>query len=129
MVTFIAYRQWRTAQNALTLNLFNRRLVVYKATQAFISSILSRKKVLRQEEEKWLKHIRSVEWLFNEHIANYLQNEIWNLANTIHALESSAAAGNEQNYDKQAALLKQLSEHQSVTMKREFRRFLSMRWI
>ena len=44
LVAIIAYRQWRTAQNRLKFDLFDRRFAVYDAARNLLSSVMTRAK-------------------------------------------------------------------------------------
>ena len=73
----IAYRQWRLAQNRLKLDLFDRRLLVYGAATALVSSIMTSGKAKEEEMHKFLVATREAKWLFNASIANYLDKELY----------------------------------------------------
>lgn len=45
----IAYRQWRTAQSKLKLELFEKRLAIYNAATAFVSSVMTSGKATDEE--------------------------------------------------------------------------------
>jgi hypothetical protein len=88
VVAMIAYRQWRTAQNRLKLDLFDRRFAVYDAARNLISSILTSGKVKDEETLKFLTRTREVKWLLNDGIAEYFDKEIWGQAVELETLDT-----------------------------------------
>ena len=86
--SFIAYRQWRTAQNKLKLDLFDRRFAVYDAARNLIASIMTSGKAKDEELYKFLSGTRSAKWLLDEDIDNYFEKELWKNAVELQALES-----------------------------------------
>jgi hypothetical protein len=77
---FIAYRQWRTAQNKLKLDLFERRLAVYEAARGFISSVMTSGKTTQDREFEYLTGIRGAKWLFGDEVVQYLDKVLWHKA-------------------------------------------------
>lgn len=75
--SFIAYRQWRTAQNKLKLELFERRFVVYSAATTLIGSIMSSGKAKDEELFKFLSSTHDAKWLFSATIAEYFEKELY----------------------------------------------------
>lgn len=73
----IAYRQWRTAQNKLKLDLFERRMSVYQSARDMIGFIASRGKITPEEQFKYLAGIQTARWLFGPDVTEYLETELW----------------------------------------------------
>jgi hypothetical protein len=71
---FIAYRQWKTAQNKLKMELFERRLAVYDAVTEYLSLLTGSGRTSLEAEYKFLSGIRGAKWLFDFHISFYLEN-------------------------------------------------------
>lgn len=84
----IAYRQWRTAQNNLKLDLFDRRLVVYEAARDYISSIMTSGKTTYENEFELLTGMRGAKWLFDDKITYYLDKELWHKSCDLSCLQS-----------------------------------------
>jgi hypothetical protein len=84
----IAYRQWRTAQNRLKLDLFDRRMVVYESACQFLANILIHGRVERDEPRDFLIAIKTAKWVFNKEFDTYLRNIIYANAVKLQALES-----------------------------------------
>ena len=75
----IAYRQWRTAQSKLKLDLFERRHAILDATRAFIKSSLTSKSDEGLNLE-YLRDMRTAKWFFGPEIPDYLENVVWSKA-------------------------------------------------
>lgn len=84
---YIAYRQWRTAQNKLKLDLFERRLVIYEAAKILLATVSANGKVKDEELGKFLTQTRSAKWLLNTEIAEYF-SEIYRKALDLRCLDS-----------------------------------------
>ncbi|WP_133717092.1 hypothetical protein [Methylocaldum gracile] len=84
---FIAFRQWRTAQNKLKLELFDRRLAVYEVALKFIAAITAHGKVKDDELFQFLSGVREAKWLLSVEIAEYLDKELYRNAVDLHCLE------------------------------------------
>lgn len=69
----IAFRQWRTAQQKLKLDLFNRRFVVYDATMLAMSTVARRGSIRPDEVEQFAAGTRGAKFLFNEEVEAYLE--------------------------------------------------------
>jgi len=101
---YIAYQQWRTNRNRLKLELFNKRYEIFTNIKKFIANILSSGLVAQGADIQFLKDTKSVAFLFDDNIAN-LTNEMYKMANKLHALEKTQKVGIgeklEKNLDKQ----------------------------
>jgi len=73
--SFIAYRQWRTAQNKLKHDLFERRFSVYDAARTLLASIMTSGKAKEEELFKFLSGTREAKWLLDKNIAEYLYHK------------------------------------------------------
>ncbi|WP_210024194.1 hypothetical protein [Methylocaldum sp. RMAD-M] len=86
--SFIAYRQWRLAQNKLKLDLFERRLTVYEAARTLLSSIMATGKAKDGEVFKFMVATREAKWLFNESVAEYLDKQLYHKAIDLQTLDA-----------------------------------------
>ena len=86
--SIIAYRQWRTTQNKLKFDLFEKRFAVFDAARTFISSVMTSGKAKEDEMYKFLSGTREARWLLNNDIATYFDEQIWKKAVELQALES-----------------------------------------
>lgn len=71
-VAFIAYQQWKVNQATLKERLFERRMAIFKETQAYLSEILREASI--SDDSMWKfndTHQRS-RFLFGKKIQNYL---------------------------------------------------------
>jgi hypothetical protein len=71
-VAFIAYRQWRTAQNRLKLDLFDRCLAIHTAAVEIISNIITNQ-FDSGDLTKFSSTVRQARWLLDEEAALYFQ--------------------------------------------------------
>jgi hypothetical protein len=86
--SFIAYRQWRLAQNKLKLDLFDRRFAVYEAARALLASIMTSGKAKDEELFKFMSATREAKWLLDTAIAKYLDEVLYHKALDLQVLAS-----------------------------------------
>ncbi len=86
--SIIAYRQWRTAQNKLKLDLFDRRFRVYEAARDLLASIMTSGMAQDKEVFKFMSATRETKWLFDPEIAEYLDNELYSKAIDLQTLQA-----------------------------------------
>ena len=104
IVTFIAYQQWRTAQNKLKLDLFDRRFLIYQAAHSFISLIEQHVSVTQDELYKFRADTRSAKWIMSPNIWNYFEelcNNAQNLQNIKAKLTCSSSASEKSAQQKE----------------------------
>jgi hypothetical protein len=75
--SFIAYRQWRLAQNKLKLELFDRRLSIHKAASDFLVSIATSGTIINEEFYKFMASTSETRWLISESAAKYFREDIF----------------------------------------------------
>jgi len=75
--SFIAYRQWRLAQNKLKFDLFDRRLSIHKAASEFLVSIATSGTIKNEEFYKFMASTSETKWLINESVARYFTEDIF----------------------------------------------------
>lgn len=85
---FIAFRQWRTAQNKLKLDLFDRRLLVHTAAREYISSVMTSGRTTQEAEFAYMAGTRGAKWLFNDEIVEYLDKVLWHKICDLGCLQS-----------------------------------------
>lgn len=85
---FIAYRQWRTAQKKLKLDLFEKRFAVYDAARSFIASVMTSGKAKEEEMFKFLSGTREAKWLLSDDIATYFDEQIWKKAGELQTIDA-----------------------------------------
>jgi len=85
--SYIAYRQWRTAQNKLKLELFDRRFAIYDAALNFIRSIVSSGAVNDDELYGFILGTHAAKWLLNTDIANYFKKQLCQKARELKELQ------------------------------------------
>ena len=111
--SYVAYRQWRLARNKLKLDLFDRRLLIYTATQAFLGSVISSGSAKQDEVIKFLIATREAKWLLDAAVAQYLEREIYRRAVDLQTLAAElegvgVGAIRTKNVHDQAAIKKWL---------------------
>jgi hypothetical protein len=72
----IAYRQWRTAQNKLKLDLFEKRFAVYDAARRLLATVMTSGRVSDEEMFKFFAGTREAKWLLDAGVAHYLDKEL-----------------------------------------------------
>jgi hypothetical protein len=70
----IAFRQWRTAHNALRLNLFDRRFEVYVDALTFIGNVLQRGYPENEDYPILLRARDKAQFLFGPEVVECLKN-------------------------------------------------------
>lgn len=128
---YIAYRQWRTAQNRLKMDLFDKRFSVYDAARKFLASVFVSGKVTDEELSKFTLGTGEAAWLLNDDIAGYFKEEIWKKALTLQVLQKvleDLPKGEErtQKAQKKKELLKWFSDQHKV-LDEKFSPFLKLR--
>lgn len=73
----IAYRQWRTAQNKLKLDLFDKRMHVYQAVRDVLGYIGSHGQIGNEQQVEYLSGIQTAKWLFGPEVDIYLSETLW----------------------------------------------------
>ena len=74
---FIAYRQWKTAQNKLKLELFERRLAIYNSATTFISSVMTSGKATDEQLRNLIVGTKEAKWVLSYEIAEHLDKELY----------------------------------------------------
>lgn len=91
LAAIIAYRQWRTAQNKLKFDLFDRRLAVYDAARSMILSVMTSGKAQGEELQKFVIGTRPAKWVLNADIADYLDKDIWRKLTELQMVDTELA--------------------------------------
>ena len=117
--SFIAYRQWRLAQNKLKLDLFDRRFSVYVCARDLLASIMTTGLAKDEEVFKYLVGTREAKWLLNEPIDVYLSKTLYHAAVDLQTMESelkNLSRGDERTrvVQKQAELKKWFQDQYAV---------------
>jgi len=76
IASYIAYRQWRTAQNKLKIELFDKRFAIYEVVINYIHNS-ARSKETNEMTGEFLYRAREAKWLLNENVYLYLIDEVW----------------------------------------------------
>ncbi len=76
ITVFIAYQQWKTNQQKLRLDIFDRRLKVYGEVKKILELISRDANVSREELSKFRNAVSEADFLFEKEIPLYI-NEIY----------------------------------------------------
>ena len=110
---FLAYKQWRAAQNKLKMELFEKRYAVYSETKSFILSIIGSGKVDDEHLFKFRSATKEAKWVLNDDIEKYLDEKIWEKAIDLQTLRAElegvpVSDKRSANVRKQAEIKKEL---------------------
>lgn len=83
---FIAYRQWRTAQNKLRLDLFERRLEVYEAIEEFASKSQWARGRRDELDAVFFDAMKKARWLFGAEILWFCRKRIFRCADDLNEM-------------------------------------------
>ena len=86
--SYIAYQQWRTAQNKLKLELFEKRLKIYNSATTFISSLMTSGKATNKELHELIVGTKEAKWLLSPEVAKYLDEELYSKGVDLQCLSS-----------------------------------------
>jgi hypothetical protein len=78
--SYIAWRQSRTAQNKLKLDLFEKRFAVYHKARSMLAEIMTKGKLTDPGLYEYGAGVREAKWLMDDEVAKYLSEELWNNA-------------------------------------------------
>lgn len=128
----ITYRQWRTAQDKLKLDLFDRRLVIYQQTRDFLARRMAHGQLESSEIIEFTVKTRVSRWLFNPSVADYLEGEIAKKAMDINSLNSELEAltddaKRKQNVSRQRELKNWLDKQLYEVIDAKFGEFLRLK--
>jgi hypothetical protein len=73
LAMYIAYRQWRTAQNKLKLDLFERRVAIYEAAQSYVHHCRHEQRIDAIIEQAFADRTSGAKWLLNDEVAHRLR--------------------------------------------------------
>lgn len=130
MGAIIAYRQWRTAQNKLKLELFERRFAVFDAARKLIGSIMGSGRATDEKVFEYLTGTREAKWLLDKDVAKYLDEELYHKVVDLQALHSELEGlpvGPERtaNVQKQSELKKWIYKQYEV-LDEKFSKYLQL---
>lgn len=86
--SLLAYKQWKTSQKKLKMDLFEKRYSIYKATNEFILSSMGCGQVDDKHLFKFRSATKEAKWILNSDIATYLDEQIWSEAIDLQTLKA-----------------------------------------
>lgn len=75
--SWIAFQQWRTARDKLRLDLFEKRMAVYRSAKDALGALFTVDRLTAEDELKFLISISEAKWLFGPEIFEYLEKTLW----------------------------------------------------
>ena len=118
---YIGARQWRTAQDKLKLELFDKRLSVYSAATGLLGTVAANGEVSNGDLHDFLVATREAKWLLDTRLAKYLQQEVYDravdllyLAGDLNAMRVQPDAQRTENIRRRTELKKMLSAQHEV---------------
>lgn len=72
VATYIAWQQWKTNQQKLILDRYDRRLKVYEEVRQILSVILRHAKVSDEDLMRFLRAVSEADFLFGSEIPDYI---------------------------------------------------------
>jgi hypothetical protein len=118
---YIAWRQWRTANYRLSLDLYEKRSRVYVATHNFLVTAINQRGVSGDDYRALFNGLQGAEFLFDKETTSYLKNirdKAWKAQAIGHRLDQSQP-------DEQEGILKFFLE-QSDALEEMFRPYLDL---
>jgi len=96
---YIAYQQWKTAENKLKHELFDRRFSVYDAARTFLMSIAESHKSIEllKAQCEFFSKTREAKWLLNTTIADYLHKECYGKSEGLRVLLANIESNSNKN--------------------------------
>ncbi|MDX8530086.1 hypothetical protein RFM41_12105 [Mesorhizobium sp. VK25A] len=113
-VGIIAYRQWKTAHSKLVLDLFEKRLDVYRHVRSAVSVVNTTGKTSREAELALLEAINAAEFLFGDDVRSYLEG-MWHRFIKMNAANAMIEGGDtpevrRSNIEAQSRLLNEITQ-------------------
>lgn len=85
---YLAYQQWQKARYRVKLDLFEKRLAIYRAATQLIGSIAASGKASHHATQRYLAKTREAKWLFNDPIHHYLKEDLYGAALRLQTLRA-----------------------------------------
>jgi hypothetical protein len=129
IVAIIAYRQWKTAQNRLKLDLFEKRLAIHNAARGLIATVTSYGKIENKDIFEFLSGIQQARWLLNNDIVQYFEKDLWPRVTKLQELNDTPDSAGEDraaNIRRQREL-KEWIAGQRANLDGKFDQFLKIR--
>lgn len=72
ITTYLAWRQWRTAQNKLNFDLFQRRVTAYREARLMVLRVARDKPTFEEQLAAFDEAVQGARWLFDEKVEKEL---------------------------------------------------------
>ena len=128
-VGIISYRQWRTAQNKLKLDLFEKRIAIFDEAMAFIFESHGPEGASEEVMSRFITTSSRASWILNDDIAQILRSELYEKAIQIKVIAADLRAAEPPNKSaKTAELFKAQAEIRefSTELIKKFSPFLKL---
>lgn len=131
LTLLIAYRQWRTAQNKLKLDLFEKRLAIYNAATAFIRNVMTSGNATDEQLRNLILGTKEAKWLLSTEIATYLDEELFTKGSDLRCLydelEGVPVSEERTNNVHEQRKIKEWLESQYKILDEKFSKYLALR--
>lgn len=128
--TILTYKQWRSAQNKLKMELFEKRYSIYDSSKRFLLLVLGSNKTDDEIFFKFRTSTYEAKWILNENIALYLDKQIWDEAINLQTLQAElegVPAGEERTKNLQSQRdIKHRLQSQFELLDKKFTPFLTL---
>lgn len=133
---YVAYRQWRTSNHRLKLDLFDRRLKVYAAAKKLIDNTIVKFEISDEDLRAFNRDLSEAEFLFPLAISQYIRsiaNISTDLRSNTKATQTAIAKGDRDTANrlsqKELELVEQISveDNMLLIMLREYMSFESIK--
>ena len=128
LILYLTFRQWQKTRYRTKLDLFEKRLAIYRAASQLIGSVAASGKASHRATQRYLVKTREARWLFNDAIHHYLTEDLYGAAFRLHTLRAERKRlankkDRKKNVADQAAIRKWIVD-QSLTLDVLFDPFL-----
>lgn len=77
IAAWIAFRQSQIARNKLRLDLFDKRMEVYKVVRDTLGCVMRNGRLTSDEQIAYLSGTRTARWLFDSAVWEYVDQKLW----------------------------------------------------
>jgi hypothetical protein len=77
IAAWIAFRQSQIARSKLKLDLFDKRMEVYKVVRETLGNITRQGNLDQDQQRQYLQGTRTARWLFGPEVFTYLDKTLW----------------------------------------------------
>jgi hypothetical protein len=109
IAVYIAWRQHKTTEDALRMNLFDKYYLVYAAIRDLLSHMVTRANVTEEEVLDFLHRTNEAQFLFGADVTNYAE-VLYKKAVSLHTLQTQLQEEHLPVGDERASLAREMSD-------------------